>query len=193
MLSEIFKAYDVRGIYGKDLTEDVAYKIGRAFVSFLKCKDAVVGYDMRVSSPKLSKAFMKGATEEGANAIDIGMVSTDALYFASGFLKSPGVMFTASHNPPSYNGIKFCKANAVPINEDTGLQQIKSIMEMEQYENTKKSKIFCVPEISDFCETNDKKIKIGKINKNKKIGKIIEKTFSRIMSSMSFLLLTKRR
>ncbi len=155
MLSKIFKAYDVRGVYGKDLTDDVAYKIGRAFVSFLKCRDVVVGYDMRVSSPKLSKAFMKGANDEGANAIDIGEVSTDGLYFASGFLKKAGVMFTASHNPPEYNGMKFCKANAVPINEETGLNKIRSIAEKIQYEK------------------NNNKIK--KINKKQKIGRIIKK------------------
>lgn len=143
MLSQIFKAYDVRGVYGKNLTDDVAYKIGRAFVSFLACKEVVVGYDMRLSSPKLSKAFMKGVNDQGANAIDIGMVSTDGLYFASGFLNKPGVMFTASHNPKEYNGIKFCREKAVPINEDTGLQQIKSIIERKQYGKTinKKNKI----------------------------------------------------
>src|SRR3989338_10925562 len=91
MLSEIFKAYDVRGVYGKNLTDDTAYKIGRAFVSFLRCKEVVVGYDMRLSSPKLAKAFMKGVNDQGADAIDIGMVSTDGLYFASGFLNKPGV------------------------------------------------------------------------------------------------------
>ena len=133
MLSEIFKAYDVRGIYGKDLTEVIAYKIGRAFVSFLRCREVVVGYDMRVSSPKLAKAFMKGVNGQGADAIDIGMVSTDGLYFASGFLNKPGVMFTASHNPKEYNGLKFCREKAVPINEDTGLQQIKTIIEKEQF------------------------------------------------------------
>ncbi|MCH8004579.1 MAG: phosphomannomutase/phosphoglucomutase, partial [Nanoarchaeota archaeon] len=100
MLSEIFKAYDVRGIYNKTLTDEIAYKIGKAFVSFLKCKTVVVGYDMRLSSPALSRAFMDGVNEQGANAIDIGMVSTDGLYFASGLWKTPGVMFTASHNPP---------------------------------------------------------------------------------------------
>jgi len=134
MLSEIFKAYDVRGIYGNNLTEDVAYKIGRAFVYFLKCKDVVVGTDMRVSSPKLSKAFMKGVTEQGANAIFIGQVCTDAVYFTSGFLEKPAVMFTASHNPPQYNGLKFCKSSAIPINQDTGLQEIKLIIEKKQYE-----------------------------------------------------------
>ena len=139
MLSDIFKAYDVRGVYGKNLTDDVAYKIGRAFVSFLKCKDVIVGYDMRVSSPKLSKAFMKGVNDTGANVIDIGEVSTDGLYFASGFLKKPGVMFTASHNPPQYNGLKFCKALAVPINEDTGLKKIKTIIEKKQFKKINKN------------------------------------------------------
>jgi len=137
MLSEIFKAYDVRGIYGQNLNEDIAQKIGRAFVYFLKCKEVIVGIDMRLSSPKLSKAFMKGITEQGANAIFIGQVCTDAVYFASGFLKNPAVMFTASHNPPQYNGIKFCKANAIPINEDTGLINIKAIVENTQYEKLK--------------------------------------------------------
>lgn len=135
MLSKIFKAYDVRGIYGKNLTEDIAYDIGRALAYFLKSRDIIVGTDMRVSSPKLSKALMKGATEQGANAIFIGQVCTDAVYFASGFLNKPGVMFTASHNPPQYNGMKFCKAGAIPMNEDTGLKAIKSIIENKECRN----------------------------------------------------------
>ncbi len=137
MLSEIFKAYDVRGIYNKTITEDVCYKIGRAFVHFLKCKDVIVGTDMRLSSPKLSKFFMKGVTEQGANAIFIGEVCTDGVYFASGFLKKPAVMFTASHNPKDYNGLKFCKADAVPMNENTGLKQIKSIIENDDFKKIK--------------------------------------------------------
>ena len=137
MLSEIFKAYDVRGIYGQNLTEEIACKIGRAFAYFLKCKDVVVGTDMRVSSPKLSRAFMKGVAEQGANAIFIGEVCTDAVYFASGHLNKPGVMFTPSHNPKQYNGLKFCKGDAVPINEDTGLKSIKTIIENEHYKKNK--------------------------------------------------------
>ncbi len=137
MLSEIFKAYDVRGFYGKNLNEEISYKIGRAFVYFLKCTDVIVGTDMRLSSPKLSRAFMKGITEQGANAVFIGEVCTDATYFASGFLNKPAVMFTASHNPPQYNGMKFCKANAIPINEDTGLRKIKEIIENRQYKRIK--------------------------------------------------------
>src|SRR3989338_8601685 len=158
-ISEIFKAYDVRGIYGQNLTEDVAYKIGRAFVYFLKCKDVVVGTDMRLSSPKLSKAFMKGAAEQGANAIFIGQVCTDAVYFASGFLKKPAVMFTASHNPPQYNGIKFCKADAIPINEDTGLRTIKSIMENKQYENISRMRVSSLRTRSQLTKKHGKIIK----------------------------------
>ncbi len=133
MLSEIFKAYDVRGIYGQNLTEDIAYRIGRAFVYFLKCKNVIVGTDMRISSPKLSRAFMNGAADQGANAVYIGQVCTDAVYFASGFLKKPAAMFTASHNPKQYNGMKFCKSDAVPVNEDTGLRRVKEIIENEEY------------------------------------------------------------
>jgi phosphomannomutase len=183
MISGIFKAYDVRGVYGRDLTDDTAYKIGRAFVSFLKCRNVVVGYDMRLSSPKLSKAFMKGANEQGADAIDIGMVSTDGLYFASGFLKMPGVMFTASHNPKEWNGIKFCRANAVPINEDTGLRQIKTIIEKGQYgkSSNKKRKITkknilkdYVKHVLSFVDKNKiKGLKIAVDAGNGMAGKII--------------------
>jgi len=133
MISVIFKAYDVRGIYNENLTEEIAYNIGKAFVSFLKCKEVIVGYDMRESSLSLVKAFTEGANEQGADAVDIGLVSTDGLYFASGLLKKPGVMFTASHNPAQYAGIKFCRESAIPINYDTGLKDIKEIIENSQY------------------------------------------------------------
>ena len=183
MLSEIFKAYDVRGIYKKNLAEDTAYKIGRAFVSFLKCKEVVVGYDMRLSSPALSRAFMNGVADSGADAIDIGQVSTDGLYFASGSLKKPAVMFTASHNPPEYNGIKFCKKSAVPINENTGLRKIKSIIEKNQYKkaNIKKGEIEKKDILKDYVKHVHsfinikalKKLKIAVDAGNGMAGKII--------------------
>jgi len=169
MLSQIFKAYDVRGIYNENLTEAIARNIGKAFVSFLKCKTVVVGYDMRLSSPKLSRAFMKGVNQQGANAIDIGMVSTDGLYFASGFLKMPAVMFTASHNPAKYNGIKFCKANAVPINQDTGLKKIKSIIENEKYKKISdtEGRIAEKHILSEYVKHVKKFIDIGRLKKLK--------------------------
>ncbi len=125
----IFKAYDIRGIYGKELTEDIAYKIGRAFVDFLGCKKIVLGHDMRLSAEKLVEAFIQGATETGSDVINIGLVSTDCLYFASGKLSLPGVMFTASHNPKEYNGMKLCKSGAAPINFDNGIKLIKEKVE----------------------------------------------------------------
>ena len=184
MLSEIFKAYDVRGIYGQDLTDEIAYKIGRAFVYFLKCKNVIVGTDMRLSSPKLSNSFMKGVIEQSANAIFIGQVCTDAVYFASGFLKKPAVMFTASHNPPQYNGIKFCKSDAIPINEDTGLKKIRLIVKKEQYNKIKIKKIGkiikknilknYVNHVKKFIEINKlKKLKIAVDAANGMAGKII--------------------
>jgi phosphomannomutase len=168
MLNEIFKAYDVRGIYGETLTEDVVYKIGRAFVYFLKCKDVVVGIDMRLSSPKLSKAFMKGVTEQGANAIFIGQVCTDAVYFASGFMNKPAVMFTASHNPKQYNGLKFCKEDAIPINYDTGLQKIKKIIEKQEYNKIKnKGKIMKKDILKQYTNHVKKFINVKKLKKLK--------------------------
>jgi len=104
--TQIFKAYDIRGVYPDQIDEEVSYRIGKAFVSFLETDSVVTGRDMRISSPALSKAFMEGAAEMGADVTDIGLCSTDMLYFASGVLDCPGAMFTASHNPKEYNGYK---------------------------------------------------------------------------------------
>ena len=124
-LSVIFKAYDVRGIYPDELNEDVARRVGAAFARFVRRDRVVIGRDMRPSSPALAGAFEEGATAAGATVVDVGEVSTDALYFASGKLDLPGVMFTASHNPARYNGLKMCKAQAVPIGSDSGMAEIQ--------------------------------------------------------------------
>jgi phosphomannomutase len=130
-LSQIIKAYDVRGVVPDQLDEDVARSIGAAFVRVVGAHGSavVVGHDMRPSSPALVAAFAEGATAQGADVIDIGLASTDQLYFASGSLDLPGAMFTASHNPARYNGIKLCRPGAAPVGQDSGLVQVRELAE----------------------------------------------------------------
>jgi phosphomannomutase len=124
----IFKAYDVRGIYGRDLTDEAAYRIGRAAALYLAVPEIAVGRDMRLSSPALAGALIRGITDQGVDAIDLGLTTTDELYFAVGKFNYPaGVMITASHNPGEYNGMKFCRAQASPISLDSGLAQIRDL------------------------------------------------------------------
>jgi len=124
----IFKAYDVRGIYGEDLTDVIAYRIGRAAAQYLNVSQIAVGRDMRLSSPQLAAALIRGITDQGNDAIDLGMTTTDELYFAVGKFNYPaGVMITASHNPGQYNGMKFCRAQAFPISLETGLADIRDL------------------------------------------------------------------
>ena len=125
---EIFHAYDIRGIYGENLTDDVAYRIGRAAAQYLQVPEIAVGRDMRLSSPQLAAALIRGITDQGVNAIDLGMTTTDGLYFAVGKFNFPaGVMITASHNPAQYNGMKFCRAQAFPISLESGLSDIRDL------------------------------------------------------------------
>ncbi|MBV9592215.1 MAG: phosphomannomutase/phosphoglucomutase [Actinobacteria bacterium] len=124
-LSAIIKAYDVRGVVPEQLDEDVCQAVGAAFVDVTGAQRLVVAHDMRESGPALSQAFAAGAASRGASIVDAGLASTDMLYFASGHLELPGAMFTASHNPAKYNGIKMCRAKAVPIGSDSGLSEIR--------------------------------------------------------------------
>lgn len=118
---KIFGAYDVRGIYPTDLNDETAYRIGRAFAQYMGVERIAVGHDMRVSSPALAAAFMRGVTDQGADAIDLGLTTTDELYFAVGKYGYPaGAMITASHNPKQYNGFKLCRENATAISSETG-------------------------------------------------------------------------
>jgi len=131
MDESIFKAYDIRGRYPDALNEDVARKIGRAYVSFLGLSGSrvVVGRDMRLSGEPLEDAFVRGVTEAGADVLDIGLVSTDALYFAVGHLEEPGgAMITASHNPKDYNGLKLCREDAIALSGDEGISQIRDLI-----------------------------------------------------------------
>ncbi|MBP6043655.1 MAG: phosphomannomutase/phosphoglucomutase [Rhodoluna sp.] len=126
-LNQIVKSYDVRGLVGSQLTPSVVSALAAAFVDEVGAagRDVIVGHDMRDSSPEFADAFAEGAQARGANVVSIGLCSTDESYFASGFLDAPAAMFTASHNPASYNGIKFSRAGARGISIDTGLGAIR--------------------------------------------------------------------
>ncbi len=133
-MAGIFKAYDIRGIYGQDLTDEVAYKIGRAFVTFTGCTKVVVARDIRPHSEPLFAALARGITEQGAAVIDIGYGSTPMSYFANGTLHADAsVMITASHNPAEWNGFKLCRAQAVPISGATGIMEIEKIVNAESF------------------------------------------------------------
>ncbi|WP_411073282.1 phosphomannomutase/phosphoglucomutase [Streptomyces sp. cmx-4-25] len=128
-LSQIVKAYDIRGVVPDQWDEALAELFGAAFVRVTDADAIVVGHDMRPSSPGLAGAFARGAARLGADVTLIGLCSTDQLYFASGSLGLPGAMFTASHNPARYNGIKMCRAGAAPVGQDTGLADIRALVE----------------------------------------------------------------
>jgi phosphomannomutase len=128
-LSAIVKAYDIRGVVGEQLDAEVTRSIGAAFARLVDGPAVVIGYDMRDSSPGLADAFAEGVTGQGVDVINIGLASTDMLYFASGRLDRPGAMFTASHNPARYNGIKLCRAGAAPVGQDSGLAEIRASVE----------------------------------------------------------------
>lgn len=125
--SDIFKAYDVRGTYPDQIDERLARAVGSAFATFVKTPRVVVARDMRPSGPSLVGAFSEGVRAVGVEVLDMGLASTDFLYFAAGHLDIPGAMFTASHNPARYNGIKLCLAGAKPIGVDTGLSEIEAM------------------------------------------------------------------
>ena len=125
-LSSIVKAYDIRGVVGEQLDVDVARRLGAAFAKLVGGPGIVIGRDMRDSSPELAAAIAAGATDQGLDVTDIGLASTDLLYYAAGSLELPGVMVTASHNPSRYNGLKLCRAGALPIAGDNGLLEIKA-------------------------------------------------------------------
>jgi phosphomannomutase len=137
MNPSIFKAYDIRGVYGQDFDEGDAYKIGRATVEVLKLKTIALGRDARVSSPALFEAFAKGARESGADVIDLGLLTTPMVYFASWTLDvDAAVSITASHNPPEYNGMKIALKNALPVGEKSGLFEIRDRVIAGTFENS---------------------------------------------------------
>jgi phosphomannomutase len=127
VLDAIVKAYDVRGTTPNQMNPEVAFALGVAFADFVDAKTVIVGRDMRLTGKDLSAAFADGVTSQGIDVIDVGLASTDLIYFAAGSLDAPGAMFTASHNPAEYNGIKFCLSGARPVGIDTGLAIIRDV------------------------------------------------------------------
>ena len=128
-LDRIFKAYDVRGVVPDDLDADLVRSIGAAFAVWTDAPAILLGRDCRLSSPELAAAIAEGATRQGVDVVDLGLASTDLVYFASGSLDLPAVMLTASHNPKQYNGLKFCMPGARPVGEETGLRDIRAMVE----------------------------------------------------------------
>ena len=124
-LATIVKAYDIRGVVPDQLDERIAAAIGAGFADVSGARRLVTAYDMRESGPVLAAAFAAGAASRGASVVEVGLASTDMLYFASGYLDLPGAMFTASHNPARYNGIKLCREGAVPVGQDSGLAEVR--------------------------------------------------------------------
>src|ERR1700726_870838 len=130
VVPRVIKAYDVRGLVGEEIDESFVTDVGAAFARLVRdggdaAERVAVGFDMRESSPALAAAFAAGVTCQGLDVVRIGLASTDQRYFASGLLDCPGAMFTASHNPAAYNGIKLCRAAALPVGADTGLAVIR--------------------------------------------------------------------
>ena len=125
VLDRIVKAYDIRGTTPDEMNDDVAFALGVAFADFVKSPTVLVGRDMRVTGESLAESFSRGVTSRGINVVNLGLASTDLVYFAAGSLDAPGAMFTASHNPAEYNGIKFCLSGARPVGIDTGLSTIR--------------------------------------------------------------------
>lgn len=127
VLDEIVKAYDVRGTVPDQVNTEVAYALGVGFARFCGSSRVLVARDMRPSGPELAEAFSRGVMEQGSDVVDLGLASTDLMYYAAGTLDAPGAMFTASHNPAGYNGVKFCLSGARPVGIDTGLDEVKRV------------------------------------------------------------------
>jgi len=194
---KIFHAYDIRGIYPDELNKEAAYKIGRAFIKFLKSKfhnsrmKIVIGRDCRLSSPKIFKAFSQGIIEEGANVINIGKVSTDVLYFALHYFKTDGAaMITASHNPPEYNGIKMLAKGSKYICADWGIPEIKEIVLKDKFNRTycRKGKIVKKNVIQEYARHILKLVELKSIRELKVVvdagngmgGKVIKEIAAKI-------------
>lgn len=149
----IFKAYDIRGVYPSELDEDMAYAIGRAFVCFLKCKSVVIGRDMRLSSPSLFAALSRGILDQGADVTDIGLSTTDMAYYCCYALHADaGIMITASHNPKEDNGFKLFREKAIPLSEETGIKQIAQLVQKGNFPQAPRGGIQATSMVDSFVQ-----------------------------------------
>lgn len=185
----IFKAYDIRGIYPTDLHEDAAYAIGRAFVTFLQAREVIVGRDMRLSGPSIFAAVTRGIMDQGANVVNIGMVSTDQFYFACGKLGIPGMMVTASHNPKEYSGFKMVRKMPQLLSGAEGIQDLRQIVENDAYaEPTGKGSMRDLDLSEQFVEAVLKLINIDALKPltvvadtgNGMVGPILKRVYARL-------------
>lgn len=185
----IFKAYDIRGIYPSELNEDVAFLIGRAFASFLQAETVVVGRDMRTSGPSIFDAVTRGLMHQGADVINIGMVSTDQYYFACTKLGLPGMMVTASHNPKQYNGFKMVKKMPQLLSGDAGIQDLRKLVESEAFaEPTRQGSMSELDLSEEFIESvlqlidvaSLKPLKVIADTGNGMVGPILQRVYQRL-------------
>ncbi len=167
----IFKAYDIRGIYPTQINEDLVYKIGQAYAAIIKPNGKVaVGMDVRLSSPELKKALIEGLTDAGINVLDVGLISTEMIYFATGFYKlAGGIQITASHNPAEYNGMKMVREEAIPISSDTGIFAIRDWVasNQEKISVTEKGQVETKDILADFVKFALGFIEIDKLKSTK--------------------------
>ncbi|WP_110516523.1 phosphomannomutase/phosphoglucomutase [Herpetosiphon llansteffanensis] len=185
----IFKAYDIRGIYPSELNEDVAFLIGRAFASFLQAEKVIVGRDMRTSGPSIFDAVTRGLMHQGADVINIGMVSTDQYYFACTQLGLPGMMVTASHNPKQYNGFKMVKKMPQLLSGDAGIQDLRQLVESEAFaEPTRQGSMSELDLSEEFIESvlqlidvaSLKPLKVIADTGNGMVGPILQRVYERL-------------
>jgi len=188
-MDQIFKAYDIRGIYPEEINEDIAYNVGRATVKFLKAKELIIGRDNRLSSDSLYKSLIKGITDQGADVINIGITTTPVFYYSSlkGKFKG-GIMITSSHNPKEYNGFKIIGKKAISIGQNSGLNKIKRIIEKNKFNDEEKGIVKNVQVIDSYIKNILRFIKVKKIKplkividtNNGVVGKIIPKLFEKL-------------
>ena len=196
--SSIFKAYDIRGIYPQSLDEDVAFSVGRAFVELLEVEKVIVGRDMRLSSPAIKDSLVRGLTYQGADVIDIGMVGTDQYYYGCASLNLSGLMVTASHNPAEYSGFKMVRDMPYLLSGDSGIGDLKSIVENDDFSEPKRVGRICERDVSTgFIDKILSIIDVNSISQlhvvvdtgNGMVGPILQRVFDKLPIRMTGLYL----